>query len=846
MYFLTTIMNRLRMQLVILSVFCAYAFLSPLSANGGVVNTGLEFTSYYPSIYGNIIICRTGEAAIGPVAIDLNNDGDLNDYIVRYYDVSTGQSFNSGAQAENASPMLWGNNVVFTTRETYVMQDYNGDGDVGDVIAMYYDVYAQKLFTTTAEVTDFDDPSISGNIIAFKTYEGSVAEDLDGDGSISNYVVRYFDIGNGTLYNTGGTIHSSGNPVVSGNIIAFATNESNYRTYLDLNGDGDNYDIVLRYYDTARKELVNTGAVASYFGFDVSGSIIAFLTYEGKIGEDLNGDGDTSDTVARYFDVSNGTLGNTGAEVVGTTSLTVKDGLIMMITSEFFAGQGGMDLNGDGDTNDYVLRYFNVYTGQLVNTGAEISVGSISAMNVARSNGSIIGFATEESTVGGYGADLNGDGDLGDRIIRYYDLETGVVVNTMAECFIGFDISENIIAFSTAENMVGRYGEDLNGDGDKLDVVLRYIPIGSIPPPPPTTTTTIATTTTSTTTSTTSTTTTSTTTTTTSTTTTTTTSPATTTTSPTTTTTSPTTTTTAPTTTSSTTTTTTVTTTTTLPQQDICADPLSFYFEATLPGPNPMEQFMKVFECKGDNISWNAQRDNTWLLLSQTDNPNRMKVSVDVSGVSTGGVYSGSIIISANGATNSPLQIPVTFNVKEEPLPTENLEARRVGDTIILNWDANDAYDLAGYKVYYDFDSSLPPYNGTGAAEGNSGEVFIYGTETAELTGLPEGDVYVAVTAFDYEGNASDYSDGVITNAVSINNGAESTTSKRVYLYLTYSDDATHLSISKDGTKWSKWRRVKPVKRTRLGRGDGEKAIYVKFKSNNKTYAPVMDTIVLE
>lgn len=280
--------------------------------------------------------------------------------------------------------------------------------------------------------------------------------------------------------------------------------------------------------------------------------------------------------------------------------------------------------------------------------------------------------------------------------------------------------------------------------------------------------------------------------------------------------------------------------------ESICADPLSFYFEATIPGPNPVDKMIEVFGCKGDSISWSGSQRNSWLSLSQTGDPDLMNVSVDVSGITRGGVYNGVITISASGASNSPLEIPVKLNAIAAPFPVENLEAYRVDDSFILEWDPSDAGDLAGYKVYYDFDGPQPPFNGTGAAEGNSGEVYVYGTETARLTGLPEGVVvYVSVTAFDYEGNESDYSNVVVPNSVSINNGAESTSSRRVKLYFTYSEGITHVRTSNnDGASWSRWRRARERRRARLGRGKGEKSIYVQFKGNGQVYGPAKDTII--
>ena len=44
-------------------------------------------------------------------------------------------------------------------------------------------------------------PSISGSIIAFHTWEGSMNEDLNGDGIIDGLVIRYYNISDGTVTN---------------------------------------------------------------------------------------------------------------------------------------------------------------------------------------------------------------------------------------------------------------------------------------------------------------------------------------------------------------------------------------------------------------------------------------------------------------------------------------------------------------------------------------------------------------------------------------------------------------------------------------------------------------------
>jgi hypothetical protein len=77
---------------------------------------------------------------------------------------------------------------------------------------------------------------------------------------------------------------------------------------------------------------------------------------------------------------------------------------------------------------------------------------------------------------------------------------------------------------------------------------------------------------------------------------------------------------------------------------------------------------------------------------------------------------------------------------------------------VTLEWDANTAPDLAGYRVYYKTGSSGEPYNGTGATEGDS-PVDIGNVTTYMLHGLAEDVTYFfVVTAYDTEGIESDYS----------------------------------------------------------------------------------------
>ncbi len=80
--------------------------------------------------------------------------------------------------------------------------------------------------------------------------------------------------------------------------------------------------------------------------------------------------------------------------------------------------------------------------------------------------GRYIAFQTDEAALG---LDLTGDGDRLDVAIRYYDLEAGQVFNTGQ---LGFepDIYEDLITFWVFEP---RVQQDLNGDGDREDPIVQ-------------------------------------------------------------------------------------------------------------------------------------------------------------------------------------------------------------------------------------------------------------------------------------------------------------------------------------------------------------------------------------
>ncbi len=178
-----------------------------------------------------------------------------------------------------------------------------------------------------------------GDIIAFVTYEGDARKDLNGDNDTADRVIQYYDISADKIRNTG---REGRNPSVHGDLIVF---EDKARRIL--------------IYDTGNRELTDTKSRGTKP--TIYGKRIGFATSEKDEG-DLNGDNDDSDTIMQYYDIGSGTT--TSTDEIGENALMLKDHLVFE-TDESKAGE---DLNRDGDRDDKILRYYDFENDETVNT----------------------------------------------------------------------------------------------------------------------------------------------------------------------------------------------------------------------------------------------------------------------------------------------------------------------------------------------------------------------------------------------------------------------------------------------------------------------------------------------
>jgi YD repeat-containing protein len=92
--------------------------------------------------------------------------------------------------------------------------------------------------------------------------------------------------------------------------------------------------------------------------------------------------------------------------------------------------------------------------------------------------------------------------------------------------------------------------------------------------------------------------------------------------------------------------------------------PVSFSFLATQGGSNPPTQTLSITNTGSGTLNWLITDNATWLSLTPTSGTNSgtVTVAVDTTGL-TVSTYNATITITASGATNSPVNIPVILTV---------------------------------------------------------------------------------------------------------------------------------------------------------------------------------------
>lgn len=257
-----------------------------------------------------------------------------------------------------------------------------------------------------------------------------------------------------------------GDPPIFGDIVVFPTPERFLDT--DLNGDGDIFDTVLRYKNLTTGVVVNTGLDCSgvTHGLDIWENTIVFT-------------GSRSQAI-RYYDIETGVVydtGGTGRNPAIHDKWIVFEGVDGTIR---LFDRDEMLLVDTGIPGSHAAVYDGVVAFQSghpstiwhynIATGVATDTGAVGRKPAIYED--LIVFTTPESDLQ---EDLSGDGDLADHVIRYYNLTTRAATCTGATGNWPA-ISGDVVVFSTLEVSVST---DLNGDGRTYASVIQYLHLPS-------------------------------------------------------------------------------------------------------------------------------------------------------------------------------------------------------------------------------------------------------------------------------------------------------------------------------------------------------------------------------
>ena len=477
-----------------------------------------------PASAGKFVPCLVRESDVGQ---DLNGDLDLLDDVVHVVDSATGIA--TGIGLATPAPLVIGSSFFgFLRDEATELRDLNADGDQLDRV-----LFVGDLATGTVRNVGFAVGAVHaiGPRMFFEVPEAENGGlDLNNNMVATDHLFFEHSPSTGFTTNTkflypGPTFTRRGDTIVfasptrlivydlvtrfvqifpiiahdltgSGDCLAFTVFESEEAS--DLNLDGDQLDSIVFIYDFRAGFLRNTRIPRDdSVGFAFSSEFVAFQGYranvlgmvlvdilsttaefvpvlvremhgigrhfvveedEAAIAVDLNGDGDSDDFVASFVDSGNLVAKGLG---IAVSDVLVRGEVAFLAVDE--GGQGNTDLNGDGDSLDTLLHRFDATTEVTQNTGLQAGVLGTLADQFLFLN------VREGTSV------LNEDGDTADAVLHVLDLNTDRIQNLKLAVDESSELRKNRFTevFPVLVSEAGQ-GRDLNGDADTNDKILHY------------------------------------------------------------------------------------------------------------------------------------------------------------------------------------------------------------------------------------------------------------------------------------------------------------------------------------------------------------------------------------
>lgn len=372
---------------LILSLF----FLSLLTTSGALASVlpdsvRTDIQTYNTKTDGQFAVYTIYEGHVGQ---DLNGDGDLWDQLLAFFDATTGTQTITSVVSSNSNEMLMnGETVILRVYEYQNGVDYNGNGSLYDTVMISFNLVTQQA--TYLPVTLLYGPF----------YE--IFGDLDGDNFAyidTQRNVRIYNLATGTNTLVGSSSYYQ--VKIDGDNVLYTISE--WQTGTDINGDGDTWDTFWQIHNltSGHTTVFSDGYVNNAY---ISGKYVVLQVPEA--GTDMNGNGYPYDLLPFLYNINTET--RTLIPSMDGHQLDIEGNLISGRTSEYFFG----DLNGDGDTNDTFIAFYDIANEQYHLTDHYIygrnDLGSM-----------LFTFLTSEYRDN---VDYNGDGDKWDAFLTYYDV----------------------------------------------------------------------------------------------------------------------------------------------------------------------------------------------------------------------------------------------------------------------------------------------------------------------------------------------------------------------------------------------------------------------------------------
>ena len=427
------------------------------------------------TISSGTVVFGVEESAQGNT--DLNGDGVVADSVIHVWRPGSGlENLNLRSHyGQNFPVRAEGSMFIIPGHETSGINDFNGDGDYNDEILFAWDSSTDTLVDSDLSTQNTGAYHIDSGQVMLMAYEaddGPGGTDYNGDGNFNDFVAHLWDPTTGTTVNglVGGASEQPawGGALGDGSFLLAVRESVNGPAGTDYNGDGDTTDDVAFVWANGAGSPSNLGVATSLTQDSSLGDgAAAFIVPEnGQGGSDLNGDGDTIDGVLHVWSASSG-LQNVGLHAVSTWTASISQGVVGFLVRE--AEQGNTDRNGDGDASDHVVTAYTVATDTVHNLALAAPGGTTP---IEADAGKLV-FPVSESAHGG--TDINGDGFNLGIVVHKWDSGSTTFLPDSGVAFSGTDSGSILYEDPAAYFQINENSAlvDLNGDGDQFDGVLH-------------------------------------------------------------------------------------------------------------------------------------------------------------------------------------------------------------------------------------------------------------------------------------------------------------------------------------------------------------------------------------